>query len=132
MTARTLETLIRLSTAHAKARLSNKVDKKDAKTAAEILRVAMFKEVIKSNKKTKRRKMVDQAGDQEESDEEEESNDEDDVSDTEMAGTESALVTSSSSSSTRPRRTPREPVPEAMDEDMEMADDNGQALSDDR
>lgn len=130
MTARTLETLIRLSTAHAKARLSNKVDKKDAKAAAEILRVAMFKEVIKSNKKTKRRKMVDQAGDQEESDEEE-SDDDDDVSDTEMAGTESALV-ASSSSSTRPRRTTREAVPEAMDEDMEMADDIGQTLSDDR
>lgn len=129
MTARTLETLIRLSTAHAKARLSNKVEQKDAKAAAEILRVAMFKEVIKSTKKTKRRKMVEQAGDEEESDEEE-SNEDSDVSDTEMDGTESALV--ATTSSTRPRRTPKESVPEAMDEDMEMADDKEQELSEDR
>lgn len=45
ITARTLETLIRLSTAHAKARLSYQVEEKDARVAEEILRYALFKEV---------------------------------------------------------------------------------------
>ena len=57
ITPRTLETLIRLSTAHAKARLSNRVDDKDAKHAEAILRFAMFKEVEQDNR-TKRRKMA--------------------------------------------------------------------------
>lgn len=55
MTPRTLETLIRLSTAHAKARLSNRVDEKDAKAAESILRFALFKEVVE-DKRQKRRK----------------------------------------------------------------------------
>ncbi|KAL5534587.1 hypothetical protein ACEPAG_1050 [Sanghuangporus baumii] len=57
LTARTLETLIRLSTAHAKARLSPKVQEQDAQVAEEILRWALFKEVLKRKKHTKRRKL---------------------------------------------------------------------------
>lgn len=57
MTARTLETLIRLSTAHAKARLSNRVEEKDAKEAEAILRFALFKEVVEDARR-KRRKMT--------------------------------------------------------------------------
>ncbi|PVH17501.1 uncharacterized protein CXQ87_000389 [Candidozyma duobushaemuli] len=55
VTARTLETLIRLSTAHAKLRLSKSIDIKDAKVAEELLRYSLFRE---SNKKkpTKRRR----------------------------------------------------------------------------
>ncbi|KAI8333156.1 MCM2/3/5 family-domain-containing protein [Chlamydoabsidia padenii] len=113
VTARTLETLIRLSTAHAKARLSNKVEQKDAKAAADILRVAMFKEVIKSNKKTKRRKTAQPTGD-EESEEEEESQDESDQSDTEM---DTAEPTAPVSSRSRKARTP-----EPLDEDMDMGE----------
>jgi len=55
LTARTLETLIRLSTAHAKARLSQKVDERDAMAAEEILRFALFKEVLKPARKKKRK-----------------------------------------------------------------------------
>lgn len=55
LTARTLETLIRLSTAHAKARLSQKVDELDAMAAEEILRFALFKEVMKADKRKKRK-----------------------------------------------------------------------------
>lgn len=44
MTARTLETLIRLATAHAKCRLSNRVEERDATAAESILRYALFKE----------------------------------------------------------------------------------------
>ena len=57
MTARTLETLIRLATAHAKARLSHKVEEKDAEAAESILRFALFKEVVEDERK-KRRKVI--------------------------------------------------------------------------
>ena len=60
MTPRTLETLIRLSTAHAKARLSSKVEYDDTVAAEEVLRFALFKEVLKREKKQhKRRKLND-------------------------------------------------------------------------
>jgi len=69
LTARTLETLIRLATAHAKARLSTSVDERDAMAAEEILRFALFKEVLKQQRRKKRRlnngQMVDVASDEE-------------------------------------------------------------------
>ncbi|OJD25152.1 hypothetical protein ACJ73_03482 [Blastomyces percursus] len=55
MTARTLETLIRLSTAHAKARLSSRVEEKDAKVAESILRFALFKEVVEDERRKRRK-----------------------------------------------------------------------------
>ncbi|KAF2401828.1 DNA replication licensing factor MCM3 [Trichodelitschia bisporula] len=55
ITARTLETLIRLSTAHAKARLSNRVEQKDARVAEQILRFALFKEVLAVERRKRRR-----------------------------------------------------------------------------
>lgn len=55
ITARTLETLIRLSTAHAKARLSKRVEQKDADVAEQILRFALFKEVVESERRKRRR-----------------------------------------------------------------------------
>lgn len=77
LTARTLETLIRLATAHAKARLSSKVDERDAIAAEEILRFALFKEVLKPERR-KRRKLntggtpgVDETDDDEEEEEDE-------------------------------------------------------------
>lgn len=45
VTARTLETLIRLSTAHAKARISKTVELEDAKVAVELVQYAYFKKV---------------------------------------------------------------------------------------
>ncbi|EHK99403.1 putative DNA replication licensing factor mcm3 [Glarea lozoyensis 74030] len=56
MTVRTLETIIRLSTAHAKSRLSNRVEERDAIAAETILRFALFKEVVEDEKRGKRRK----------------------------------------------------------------------------
>ncbi|KAK0233269.1 MCM2/3/5 family-domain-containing protein [Armillaria fumosa] len=85
LTARTLETLIRLATAHAKARLSVKVEQQDAKQAEEIMRFALFKEVPKRQRRKKRklnngaavRKGVDDGeGSDEESDGEETGDDE--------------------------------------------------------
>ncbi|KDQ54871.1 hypothetical protein JAAARDRAFT_196259 [Jaapia argillacea MUCL 33604] len=58
LTARTLETLIRLSTAHAKARLSTKVEETDSMAAEEILRFALYKEVLKKPSRRKKRKMT--------------------------------------------------------------------------
>ena len=55
MTARTLETLIRLATAHAKARLSHRVEEKDAEAAESILRFALFKEVVEDERKKRRK-----------------------------------------------------------------------------
>ncbi|KAH8804721.1 MCM2/3/5 family-domain-containing protein [Xylogone sp. PMI_703] len=56
MTVRTLETIIRLATAHAKSRLSSRVEERDALAAEGILRFALFKEVFEDEKRSKRRK----------------------------------------------------------------------------
>lgn len=55
MTARTLETLIRLATAHAKARLSHRVEERDALAAESILRFALFKEVVEDERRKRRK-----------------------------------------------------------------------------
>lgn len=75
MTARTLETLIRLSTAHAKARLSNRVEEKDAKEAEAILRFALFKEVVEDPRK-KRRKVTTFDSDEDSDDDSDEDSEE--------------------------------------------------------
>jgi DNA replication licensing factor MCM3 len=77
LTARTLETLIRLATAHAKARLSPKVEEADAKQAEEIMRFALFREVPRRQRRKKRKlndggavhKGVDAEGSNDDSDE---------------------------------------------------------------
>uniref|UniRef100_A0A2P2I2G5 DNA replication licensing factor MCM3 n=1 Tax=Hirondellea gigas TaxID=1518452 RepID=A0A2P2I2G5_9CRUS len=51
VTPRALETLIRLSTAHAKARLSVKVEAQDAEAAIEMVQYAYFKKVVQKPKK---------------------------------------------------------------------------------
>lgn len=85
MTARTLETLIRLSTAHAKARLSSTISVTDAEGAESILRFALFKEVLKTTRGTssKRRKTNktkgQQTDDEQEDDEEEEEHTDEEV-----------------------------------------------------
>ncbi|NXL06813.1 MCM3 factor, partial [Mesembrinibis cayennensis] len=68
VTARTLETLIRLSTAHAKARMNKTVDLQDAEAALELVQFAYFKKVLEKEKK--RRKQAEDESETEEEDEE--------------------------------------------------------------
>lgn len=86
MTARTLETLIRLSTAHAKARLSTKVEQDDARVAEEIMRYALYKEVAKRRRQKRKKRKLNHGGatagkgedgSQDSSDEEDSDNDDD-------------------------------------------------------
>ncbi|KAH6688086.1 MCM2/3/5 family protein [Plectosphaerella plurivora] len=78
LTVRTLETLIRLSTAHAKSRLSRRVEEVDALAAEAILRFALFKEVVEDESRKKRRKT---ANNQQGNSSEDESSDDDDDGD---------------------------------------------------
>lgn len=80
LTARTLETLIRLATAHAKSRLSGKVEENDAKAAEAILKFALFREVAVKEDRRKRRR-TGQGNENEDSSEGEASSAEDDSDD---------------------------------------------------
>ena len=105
MTARTLETLIRLSTASAKARLSNRVEERDARAAEAILRFALFKEVLEV-KRGKRRKVA--AGGLE--DEDSSDSDSDDSNDDAPNGTNGTRRTTRST----PRRANGGPMTRSM------------------
>lgn len=72
VTARTLETLIRLSTAHAKARMARTVTEKDAQAAIELIQFAYFKKVLEKEKKKRKRAEDDSEGEEQEEDDEEE------------------------------------------------------------
>lgn len=80
LTVRTLETIIRLATAHAKSRLSNRVEEQDAVAAEVILRFALFKEVVEneSRKKRRRTRAVGAVSSSENSSDDDDDNDRDD------------------------------------------------------
>ncbi|XP_029451976.1 DNA replication licensing factor MCM3-like [Rhinatrema bivittatum] len=67
VTARSLETLIRLSTAHAKARMSKTIDLQDAEAAVELVQYAYFKKVLEKEKKRRRQEDSDTEGEVEQS-----------------------------------------------------------------
>jgi len=123
LTARTLETLIRLSTAHAKARLANTVDAEDAQVAVDILKFALFREIVEDEKVKRRRLRAERraaaAGDSDD-DEEEESDEEESRAGSRSRSSSPLIPKRPRSQRTRSSRT----ASQRMSEDVEMVDED--------
>lgn len=112
VTVRTLETLIRLSTAHAKARLSRTVEKEDADVAIQLIQYAYFKRVLEKEKRKRRRA--------EDEDEEEEDGNEEEMQEDEDEETEEPSQRAKRSRTTRSQETEEAPTAEQGDEVFEI------------
>ena len=115
-----METLIRLATAHAKARLSKNVEVEDATQAEDILRFALYKEVVRRRPKKKHTKPPRPAGGGdagEDPSSDESSDDSDDEGETKrMDGTQKGK-----------EKAPADPVWGGDSQDIEMAIDSAPA-----
>lgn len=125
MTARTLETLIRLATAHAKARLSTKVEEADAKQAEEVMRFALFKEVPKRQRRKKRK--LNDGGATRKGEDRDGSDEETDGSDEEMDTPVERMTAPAVAKSKSPPRNPPPQDPVWGDESQDVQMDATQA-----
>ncbi|GAD92736.1 DNA replication licensing factor mcm3 [Paecilomyces variotii No. 5] len=126
ITARTLETLIRLSTAHAKARLSSRVEEKDAHVAESILRFALFKEVVQDKGRKRRKTTFDE-------DSEEDSEFDSDDSDDDAPSSRNRSTTTPRPRTTGSRNTraaARAGMTESVDADVDGMSEDGDGLYD--
>ncbi|KAK4126601.1 MCM-domain-containing protein [Parathielavia appendiculata] len=144
MTVRTLETLIRLATAHAKSRLSNRVEERDAAAAESILRFALFKEVVQDESRRKRRKTRPLEDDNDDSDSDDsDDSDGDEANDTASRSRAHASTARSASASQRARNNARRrptrrqgsspdgadgATPDEAPEEQEEEDDKGEDI----
>ncbi|CAF3503496.1 hypothetical protein SNK03_002201 [Fusarium graminearum] len=108
LTVRTLETIIRLATAHAKSRLSSRVEERDAIAAEGILRFALFKEVVEESRKKRRKtQTVDFASSSDESSSDDEDGDQ--ANGTQASRSASRTTRNSNRNQTRGTSDSREP-----------------------
>ncbi|KAG8272751.1 MCM DNA helicase complex subunit [Homalodisca vitripennis] len=143
VTVRTLETLIRLSTAHAKARLSRLVELEDAQAAIQLVQFAYFKKVLEKEKKKRRRGTDDSDAEESEEEEGDNASQQSKRSRRDLSGvTQPTIQTgeevqdpfdydSSSESPAKKRKSPRKkkPAAELTDEQL-LARDAGPSTSD--
>lgn len=112
--------MIRLATAHAKARLSPKVERVDAKQAEEIMRFALFREVPKRQRWKKRKLNSGAAVRKDGSDDDGESDDSDE---------EPAPVERMTSPVATPVYAPEDPMLEDESQDVTMSVDDQPATA---
>ncbi|KAK7468574.1 MCM DNA helicase complex subunit [Stygiomarasmius scandens] len=123
LTARTLETLIRLATAHAKARLSTKVEESDAKEAELIMRFALFKEVPKRQRRKKRKLNHGGAMRKGSAGSDSDDDDDDDDDDGDASGDEDEVPERMSMPPAAAPAAPQDPIWGAESQDVDMAAD---------